>query len=165
MGREGKGREEGDGNEEKAKARGAYLAHGCGFADGMTLDFDRRRDSLLSFRISYCLGGFFCGCFVLWRRSCGVLVQVSVSAPNVVLRRQRPGKGDDLQAKGWLRAFRCACWVLRVAAFSLAEMEIEDEVVDPPCGRRQEGLCKGDDAEPRFAASQGWMMGIRKVGE
>jgi hypothetical protein len=94
-----------------------------------------------------------------------VLVQVSVSAPNVVLRRQRPGKGDDLQAKGWLRAFRCACWVLRVAAFSLAEMEIEDEVVDPPCGRRQEGLCKGDDAEPRFAASQGWMMGIRKVGE
>ena len=101
----GKGREEGDGNEEKAKARGAYLAHGCGFADGMTFDFDRRRDSLLSFRISYCLGGFFCGCFVLWRKSCGVLGQVSVSAPNVVLRRQRPGKGDDLQAKGWLRAF------------------------------------------------------------
>jgi len=31
--------------------------------------------------------------------TCGVLGHVSISAPDVVLRRYRPGKADDLQGK------------------------------------------------------------------
>ena len=118
---------------------------------------DRRRqiDSLpLVWSLSYFLGGFFSLSFLLGKK-CGVLGQVSVSAPNVVLRRGRPDKADDLQAKGWLRAFRCACWVLPCGGF-LTGSDGRSKEVSSTCGRRQDAKATTREPSVPFARMGKW---------
>ena len=95
----------------------------------------------------------------------GVLGQVSVSAPNVVLRSERPGKADDLRGKGWLRALlvRVACCACRLSHWSdepWPKMEIW-KYRDPPV---EDGRMMQQQRRRRGAqiASQGLRMGFEK---
>jgi hypothetical protein len=92
---------------------------------------------------------------------CGVLGQVSVSTPNVVLRRQRENRArQTTYEQRWLATLLS---VVRVGCcVSLAEMRSREEKrfkihLWKTAGRDDDA--KATDAEPRFLLSQGWMMG------
>jgi len=95
----------------------AYLTHGCGFADGRIFSvpigegilFSRSEFPLIASENSFALLPS------MEEESCGVLGQVSVSAPNVVLRRQRDRARQTTYKQRWLATSFPLC-VLGVAS-------------------------------------------------